>query len=221
MVPVHSPISPRRESPTWHLVDDAPHDLGFVTSYLILLRPNESRESWITRLDTGSVSHRWTDDLLSALHRLDLARGALPLQASASEDDLGRWARTLMASIEGSPLPDEEWTALHRVLLDRLPGLVGVSSSSAGRYRSGARPTPDAVATRLHILALIVSDLSGSYNDMGIRRWFERPRTALAARAPADILIGDWDPEAEEVRQVRDLAAWLTGQVTRDPLPQR
>jgi hypothetical protein len=81
------------------------------------------------------------------------------------------------------------------------------------RTRSGEvdTGTPQDVAERLHWLALIVGDLLGSYNDYGIRRWFERKRTALGGRSPREVLelVGDWSPDDPKVAKVRDLAASL------------
>lgn len=105
--------------------------------------------------------------------------------------------------------PQVEWNLVD-LLGDRLADLVGVSVSSMARYRTGQRGTPDDVALRLHVLAQIVSDLSGSYNAYGIRRWFDRPRSALNGRAPGEVLHGAWDPEDEQVVAVRELAAALT-----------
>src|SRR5436190_1130209 len=93
---------------------------------------------------------------------------------------------TMIAALEASPVPKFEWTGLGRIFAsDNLAALIHVSLSSLKRYVSGARETPDDVAARLHFLALVVGDLAGSYNDVGIRRWFQRPRTRLAGRAPA------------------------------------
>ena len=84
-----------------------------------------------------------------------------------------------------------------------------MSVSSLKRYQAGDRDTPDAIAARLHCLALLVSDLAGSYNDIGIRRWFQRKRTQLDGRAPAAFLTGDWDPDDEGPARVRQLAREL------------
>jgi hypothetical protein len=65
------------------------------------------------------------------------------------------------------------------------------------------------VAARLHFLALVVGDLAGSYNEVGIRRWFERPRSLLGGEPPAKRLEGDWDPDDEGPARVRALAAAL------------
>jgi hypothetical protein len=67
------------------------------------------------------------------------------------------------------------------------------------------------VAARLHFLANVVGDLAGAYNEMGIRRWFERPRTLLGGRSPAQLLTDGWTPEDPRAKKVRDLARSLTG----------
>jgi hypothetical protein len=116
----------------------------------------------------------------------------------------------MMGALEASPVPKFEWGGLARVLAaDDLGALLNVSSSSLKRYQSGDRDTPDAVAARLHFLALVVGDLAGSYNEIGIRRWFHRRRTLLGDRAPAALLKGDWDPDEEGPARVRQLAREL------------
>jgi uncharacterized protein (DUF2384 family) len=125
-----------------------------------------------------------------------------------------RWRGIVNAmneQIEMSPLPGREWEPLLETLgEDLLAQLVGVSVSSVRRYHAGARTTPQDVAERLHLLALVVADLAGSYNDYGIRRWFTRPRTALGNRRPIELLGHGFAPDADEPRQVQQLAASLT-----------
>ena len=109
-----------------------------------------------------------------------------------------------------APVPEREWPAVERILgLESTAQLVGVSVSSARGYFAGTRTTPDAVAARLHFLAFVVGDLAGAYNDVGVRRWFHRPRTLLNGNTPARLLEGDWGPDDDGPRQVRDLAAAL------------
>lgn len=118
-------------------------------------------------------------------------------------------------AMETPPVPASDWPALHRVLgPDLLARRLDISVASLRRYQSGARKTPDCVVVRLHVLALMVGDLAGAYNDAGIRRWFDRPRTALENRAPADVLTTGWRPEDPGPRQVRDLARALTASAT-------
>ena len=72
----------------------------------------------------------------------------------------------VMDSIESSPMPRQEWEPLLGVLGEGLLGaLTGISETSLRRYRNAERPTPDAVAAKLHFTALVVADLLGSYND--------------------------------------------------------
>lgn len=118
--------------------------------------------------------------------------------------------RVVIAALEASPVARQEWPAVSRVLEpDQLASLLGISVSSLRRYLSGERETPDDVAARLHHLALIVGDLAGAYNEVGIRRWFGRKRTALDGRAPAALLAGEWNPDDPGPQQVRELARSL------------
>lgn len=150
------------------------------------------------------------DEVLRNARRAGIARA---LTAPTDREDTTRWegfARDLLEALEESPLPQTEWVGLERVLgVELLAQLLGVSPSSVRRYAAQARPTPDDVAARLHHLALIVGDLAGSYNDIGVRRWFTRPRAQLGGQSPAAILRGDWDPRADGPTRVRALAAAL------------
>jgi len=116
----------------------------------------------------------------------------------------------LNLALEESPVPEFEWDRLSEVLgLELLARLLGISGSSIRRYRANARTTPDDVAGRLHFLSLVVGDLSGAYNEMGIRQWFERKRAQLDGSAPLDMLKGKWNPSRPSPRRVKDLARAL------------
>jgi hypothetical protein len=116
----------------------------------------------------------------------------------------------LVIAIDESPSPGHEWPALDDLFgTERLAGLLGISPLSVRRYRSSARKTPDLLAVRLHFLATLVGDLAGAYNEIGIRRWFERPRALLDGKTPADFLRGEWDPEARGSLRLRELARSL------------
>jgi hypothetical protein len=165
------------------------------------------------------LSARRSEEVVSSLSRvLDLAHSAgigraltLPVDPLDGEG-WEEFASDLLGAMEESPLPQTEWAGLERMLgSDLLGSLVGVSPSSLRRYAAGTRETPDDVADRLHYLALVVGDLSGSYNDIGVRRWFGRRRTQLDGQAPADLLRGSWDPQGEGPERVRKLAASLLG----------
>jgi hypothetical protein len=123
---------------------------------------------------------------------------------------MGRLLDRLSTVVEESPSPEHEWPALEEIFgADRLASLLSVSSPSVRRYRSGARTTPDHLAGRLHFLATLVGDLAGAYNEIGIRRWFDRPRALLDGKAPVDFLAGEWDPEAAGPQRLRTLAKSL------------
>ena len=94
--------------------------------------------------------------------------------------------------------------------MDLLTRLLGISQSSARRYISGNRSTPDAIAARLHFLAFVVGDLGGAYNEIGVRRWFDRPRESLDGGTPAQALGSEWSPGDDGPRRVRDLACVST-----------
>ncbi len=124
------------------------------------------------------------------------------------------WLKRLTQALDESPVPASEWPALETLLGgDLLTALVDVSPSSLRRYRNEARTTPDEVAERLHWLSAVVSDLAGAYNDLGIRRWFHRTRTALDGRSPAQLLAGPWSPDQEGPGRVRELARSLSAGV--------
>jgi hypothetical protein len=149
------------------------------------------------------------------IHRAGIARNiqldfgdGLTNSGPGLERDLER----LNMALEESPVPEFEWNRLTDVLgLDLLSRLLGVSASSARRYKAAARTTPDDVADRLHFLSLIVGDLSGAYNEIGIRQWFERKRAQLDGRTPLDWLKARWKPSQPGPRRVQDLARALTG----------
>ena len=153
--------------------------------------------------------------LLEVLQSARSAGIARALSAPSDPNDSTRWeglAIDLLEALEESPLPRTEWVGLERALgTELLASLVGVSTSSLRRYAADARPTPDDVAARLHHVALIVGDISGSYNDIGVRRWFSRPRTQLGRQTPSAVLTSAWDPRDEGPMQVRELAAALLG----------
>jgi hypothetical protein len=112
--------------------------------------------------------------------------------------------------LDETPVPDAEWGSMLGIFdPEPLGALLGISPSSVRRYADGARRTPDAISSRLHLVALLVAHLSGAYNDYGIRRWFMRPRSALDGYSPSDLLTGDWDPDDEGSRRIMALARSL------------
>jgi len=125
---------------------------------------------------------------------------------------LEQYLDQLTEALEASPVPTSEWKQLMRVLgVDMLERLLGTSAPSIRRYTRTVRNTPDGVAGRLHWLALIVGDLAGAYNEIGIRQWFDRKRVQLDGRTPAQLLTGQWKPDDSGPHRVRSLAHSLTG----------
>jgi hypothetical protein len=151
--------------------------------------------------------------LASRVRRAGIATAAadeLHNVEAPSAGEVAALLETLIKALEASPVPKFEWASLGRVFgAEDLAVLINVSVSSLKRYQSGDRETPDDVAARLHFLALVVGDLAGSYNDIGVRRWFQRKRTLLDGRAPAALLKGNWDPDDEGPMRVRELAREL------------
>lgn len=119
----------------------------------------------------------------------------------------GELIRGVLDALRGSPLPEYEWPALTEIFgAEELARLLRISESSLNRYAGGRRATPDLIAERLHFIALIVGDLRGAYNEVGVRRWFHRHRSALGGRAPIELLGDDWMPDEEGPDAVRKLA---------------
>jgi hypothetical protein len=147
------------------------------------------------------VASRATTSLAQAMQ-------AEPLNEVALIDAL----RATLDAVDASPHPDGEWPPARELLGDELLArLLRISASSLRRYATGDRRTPDEVAWRLHLLARLLAALVGSYNDYGIRRWFERPRGALDGAAPAELLERAETEDDERLERVLVLAEQLTG----------
>lgn len=118
----------------------------------------------------------------------------------------------LAEALEDSAAPAAEWPAMRAVFGDDMLGaLLEISPASLRRYAGAERATPQPVAERLHWLALVVADLAGAYNDFGMRRWFERPRSQLDGKSPRQLLGRRWSIDGEAATRVRALASVLRG----------
>jgi uncharacterized protein (DUF2384 family) len=163
--------------------------------------------------EIGRFDARFVRTLVQRVRKAGIARApALVFDNVELPDDraLQQLLQMVIAALEQSPVPAHEWPSLSRVFdVEQLAALLNVSVSSSRRYETRSRSTPDAVASRLHFLALVVADLAGAYNDIGVRRWFDRPRSMLGGKRPADLLAGDWDPDDTGPQNVRALAASL------------
>jgi hypothetical protein len=180
--------------------------VGLVRRALALGLLRDRRE--INRLDL---------ELVRGIARAASAEGighdaALELLGGGSPLRLGRAIGRLDEALRASPLPAREFIQLLDVFdVDQLATLIGASPVSLRRYAAGTRTVPDEVAARVHWLALVVSDLGGAYNHIGIRRWFDRPRSQLGGRTPRELLHSGWQPDQPEVESARRLAAELAG----------
>ena len=154
-------------------------------------------DSVMQELEVGMTDAGIGHAFFSEFHRLPCAE---PVRLSALLEKISE-------ALDESPAPEHEWRVLQSALgPDMLALLLGISQSSVRRYLAGERPTPDAVAARLHFLAFVVSDLAGAYNDVGVRRWFDRPRELLDGTTPARSLGSNWRPEDDGPRRIRELA---------------
>jgi hypothetical protein len=172
----------------------------------------------VTQIDAQAVQR-----VVAALHKQGLI-GAAPvalapllkkgpaLLDAATAERMADSVEQLVAVLDDSPAPATEWAPMRAVFGDDVLGdLLGIAPVSLRRYANSERATPQATAERLHWLAIVVSDLAGSYNDFGMRRWFERPRTQLGGKSPRALLGTRWTPDDKAARQVRALAATLSG----------
>jgi hypothetical protein len=131
---------------------------------------------------------------------------------TAPREELDEAVRSLWQALDDSPYPEGEWSGVRARLEDeQLSDLLQVSTSSIRRYASGQRETPDEIAWRLHTLTRIIAALSGSYNDYGVRRWFERPRAQLDGRSPSELIAEATSEDDPELVGVVDLAESLVG----------
>jgi len=134
------------------------------------------------------------------------------LESDLSPTRLATLIDRLDEALIGSPLPDRELRQLRQTFeLDQLARLLGTSEVSLRRYLAGSRDVPDAVAARAHWLALVAADLGGAYNQIGVRRWFERPRGQLDGRSPREALGPSWTPDSSAASAIQGLAAALVG----------
>jgi hypothetical protein len=164
-----------------------------------------------------SLSARTLKTILENASRFGIGRDidmyirAIPDLIERDPEQAARLFSDLARAIEESPVPEAEWKTMRRIFGDEeLEALLGTSRQSIARYAKGSRETPALIADRLHWLAMMVADLAGAYNELGIRRWFHRTRAALGARSPLAALGKDWTPGSVPAQRVRALAAALT-----------
>jgi hypothetical protein len=128
------------------------------------------------------------------------------------EEDIAEILGATLTAIDASPYPAGEWEPAREFLDDELLSRVlSISSSSVRRYAAGLRETPDEVAWRLHVVARVLASLIGSYNEYGIRRWFDRPRTTLGGQTPAEVMRAAENEDDAALNRVLELAGALEG----------
>ena len=138
----------------------------------------------------------------------DLA--ALLSGSTPSQSDLVRYLDSATAALEESPVPAAELSKLTTVLgPDRVCEFLEISPASLQRYQRGEREAPDDVGDRAHFLTSVIAALEGTYNDFGIRRWFERPRTAFDGRSARQLLGRRWTTDSDAARRILDAAESL------------
>ena len=131
----------------------------------------------------------------------DLAARLTAVKPSANE-----WSRYLDAALlalEESPVPAAELTKLNSTLgHELLAGILGISAASLQRYQNGERQAPDDIAERAHFLTSVIAALEGIYNEFGVRRWFERPRSAFKGKTARQLMGEGWAPGDEPARRI-------------------
>ncbi len=151
------------------------------------------RRRGVASMATASLTHAMQAETLNDVELIDALRATLD-------------------AVDASPHPAGEWAPARELLGDELLArLLRISASSLRRYAAGDRRTPDEVAWRLHLVARLLAALVGSYNDYGIRRWFERHRKALDGATPAELLERADVEDDERLERVLALAEQLTG----------
>jgi hypothetical protein len=120
-----------------------------------------------------------------------------------SASELSRYLDAALLALDESPVPDAELAKLNSTLGHELvAGLLEISAASLQRYQNGERQVPDAVAERAHFLTSVISALEGIYNEFGVRRWFERSRSAFDGQTARQLLGPGWIPGDEAPRRV-------------------
>ena len=146
------------------------------------------------------------------VHLAPLLRDGVDQLDSTVAATMTQKVRDLSEALSQSPAPATEWSSMRQTLGDDpLAELVDISLASLRRYAGGERATPQPVAERLHWIAMVAADLAGSYNEFGIRRWFERPRQRLNGKSPRQLLKANWTPDSPEALKIKELSAALVG----------
>jgi hypothetical protein len=135
---------------------------------------------------------------------------AARLTADPSRDEFVRYLDAALLALDESPVPVEELAKLKSILgHELLAGMLEISAASLQRYQNGDRDAPDAIAERAHFLTSVIAALEGTYNEFGVRRWFERPRSVFNGRTARQLLTRRWSPGDDAARRVLGAAESL------------
>jgi hypothetical protein len=130
--------------------------------------------------------------------------------AAPSRDEFVRYLDAALLALDESPVPAAELAKLNSMLgHEVLVGMLDISAASLQRYENGDREAPDSIAERAHFLTSVIAALEGTYNDFGVRRWFERPRSVFNGRTARQLLSRRWMPSDESVRRILTAAESL------------
>jgi hypothetical protein len=129
-----------------------------------------------------------------------------------SRDEFVRYLDAALLALDESPVPAAELTKLNSILgHELLAGLLEISAASLQRYQNEEREAPEAVADRAHFLTSVIAALEGTYNEFGVRRWFERTRSVFDGRSARQLLSRRWTPSDDSARRVLEAAESLQG----------
>lgn len=118
----------------------------------------------------------------------------------------------VLKDLTRTPFPDLEFqSAVNFLSLPLLATLLGCEEFRLNEIRTKRSQFPSELQEKLHFVILIISALSGTYRNAGIREWFNRKRSKLEDRSPADILHGNWSPADDDAKRVGQLAWDLVG----------
>ena len=116
---------------------------------------------------------------------------------------MSRYLDAALLALEESPVPAAELTKLNLTLgHEMLAEMLEISAASLQRYQNGERQAPDDIAERAHFLTSVIAALEGIYNEFGVRRWFERPRSAFKDKTARQLLGRGWKPGDEPARRI-------------------
>ena len=180
-----------------------------------LLALVEATGAWRPQKVVGELDLELFQDALDSLVPFGVARSAAfetEAYAGKPAEDFATWIGRLREVVASSPMPEVELPKLEELFrTDTVAELLGVGASTLRRYLAHERQVPDDVARHAHVVARIVGDLAGFYNERGIRQWFTRPRSQLGDKTPAEVLRRAWETDEADAGPVLELAAELTG----------